>query len=111
MGAAAYCIHTRPKATGCLGKEGSEGALFRTLKKAEVKCMPKKFALLRGKMRERGITEPDMAAALDCSVICVSQRLRALRAWKLDEIWTVMRILHIPDEEMHRYFPLNGTED
>ena len=69
--------------------------------------MPK-FRRLRGRMRERNITQADMAAALGCSTVCVSQRLCAKSPWQLDEMYVIMSILHIPTEDMYLYFPRDG---
>ena len=72
--------------------------------------MTGKFCRLRGKMRERNITQADMAAALGCSSVCISQRLCCVRSWQLDEIWKVMNILHINPDEMYLYFPADGID-
>lgn len=70
---------------------------------------PKRYPLLRGKMEEKGVTGIYMARKLKMkSASGFSHRMTGRQPWRLDEAYDVMRILGIPPERIHEYFPDYG---
>lgn len=63
-----------------------------------------KFLKLRGRIREKGLTEQDFARQLNLSRTSLSLRLNGKTAWNLPEIEASCQILSIPDTEVPEYF-------
>lgn len=75
--------------------------------------MPKKinsYWRLRRRMQDLGITHDDLAAELGLTRPAISARLCAKVDWELKQVYTVARLLDIPEEEIYLYFPADGRD-
>ena len=63
--------------------------------------MPR-YGKLSARLRELGLTQNDLAYALNLSV---SQRMQGDVAWNIEEMYRTMELCRISPEEMHIYFP------
>lgn len=63
-----------------------------------------RFLKLRGRIKEKGLTEQDFAKLINLSRTSLSMRLNGKAAWNLPEIKVICKILSIPDEEVAEYF-------
>lgn len=68
----------------------------------------KPFAKLRGKMSEMDINNNALANFLGRSPSYVSTRMTHNYSWELDEIYKILDLLMIPQEEIFTYFPPNA---
>ena len=66
--------------------------------------MPR-YGKLSARLRELGLTQNDLAYALNLSPGPVSQRMHGDVAWNIEEMYRTMELCRISPEEMHIYFP------
>ena len=66
--------------------------------------MPR-YGKLSARLRELGLTQNDLAYALNLSPGPVSQRMQGDVAWNIEEMYRTMALCRISPEEMHIYFP------
>lgn len=66
--------------------------------------MPR-YGKLSARLRELGLTQNDLAYALNLSPGPVSQRMQATSPWNIEEMYRTMELCRISPEEMHIYFP------
>lgn len=66
---------------------------------------PKLYSELRAEMRRQHIKIVDVAGWLGIKDYSVERRLRNECPWKLDEMYTILDGLHIPNNKMHILFP------
>ena len=59
---------------------------------------------VRGRMRELGITQKDVATALGVACPTASQKLNRIRPMDLDEAETLAKLLRLEDSEFGVYF-------
>lgn len=59
---------------------------------------------VRGRMRELGITQKDVATALGVACPTASQKLNRIRPMNLDEAETLAKLLRLDDSEFGVYF-------
>lgn len=69
---------------------------------------PQRYPLLRGKMAEKGVNGIYMARKLGMADSGFSHRMTGRQPWRLDEAYATMKILGIPPERIHEYFPDYG---
>lgn len=70
--------------------------------------MPKRienFAELRGRIKAKGYTIGDLAADMGLSRSALSPKLCGKTSITLDEVYQIMKLLEIPSDQMHIYFP------
>jgi transcriptional regulator with XRE-family HTH domain len=70
--------------------------------------MIRKFRVLRGQMAAEGLTQADVARKLLVSPDTISNKMRGIYSWTLDEMYTLMDILNWPYGQMHELFPKDG---
>lgn len=68
----------------------------------------KLYSELRAEMRRQHIKIVDVAGWLGLKDYSVERRLRNECSWKLDEMYTILDGLHIPNNKMHILFPPGG---
>lgn len=67
---------------------------------------------LRGAMMARKITHEELAYILGMSATSVSNRMRGIYSWSVDEAWKVLDVLDIHDPAMLGVlFPSCGIDD
>ena len=59
---------------------------------------------LRGRIREKGLTQKDVAAALDVSETTVGAKINNKSPITLDEAEQIAKVLEIPDDEFVVFF-------
>lgn len=67
--------------------------------------MNKKYIRLKATMIEHEVDERYLNKKLNRGARYISAKLNDKTSWKLDEIYTICDILHIPYDEIHLYFP------
>lgn len=67
-----------------------------------------KYRYLRGRLRELGMTDADLARELGMAANALSHRMTGRVAWSADEMYETLRVCDAPDEELHLYFPREG---
>lgn len=67
--------------------------------------MPKNHAKLRGLMVANDYTGPQLGRKLGLGKSAMSESLNYRRSFTLDEAYTVMRLFHVPIEQLHEVFP------
>lgn len=73
--------------------------------------MPRPYNALRQKMKESGVTVEALAREFHMTRQTLSNKMRNVTAWTLDECWAVMDALKIEPEMFYRYFPLKGRNE
>jgi hypothetical protein len=73
--------------------------------------MARPFAKLRGAMVAASVDRAYVAQELLICECTVGNKLRAQYPWTQDEQYALMRMLRIPFEQMHEYFPYRGRYD
>ena len=63
-----------------------------------------KYAKLRGRVKERGMTESELANQINLSPSSLSSRLSGKVDWTLPEVRAVCDVLCIPIEDVGLYF-------
>ena len=59
---------------------------------------------LKGRLRELGLTQKDLAYALKLSKATISQKLSGFRPLTIDEAEKIAEVLRIPDSAFGSYF-------
>lgn len=73
--------------------------------------MARRYEYLRRQMSAQDVSETYLARRLNLCMQSVSDRLRNKTPWRMEEMWQVMAILHLPPEELHKCFPPGGVTD
>ncbi|MCM1328402.1 MAG: DUF739 family protein [Ruminococcus sp.] len=68
----------------------------------------KPYAKLRGKMAEMDINSIALANYLGKSTAYISAHMTHKYAWDIDEIYAILELLKVPQEDIVEYFPPNG---
>lgn len=63
-----------------------------------------KFAKLRGLIKEKGMTESELAMKINLSPSSISCRLSGKVEWSLPEMRAVCDVLEIPISDIGKYF-------
>ena len=63
-----------------------------------------KFAKLRGLIKEKGMTESELAMKINLSASSISCRLSGKVEWTLPEMRAVCDVLEIPISDIGKYF-------
>ncbi len=66
------------------------------------------FHALRVMLKQNEITQQDLAKVIGRSEVYISQRLRGLECFTLDECYTIMDLLRLDKKDMYFYFPREG---
>ena len=67
--------------------------------------MLKKYTRLKVAMIEHDIDENHLNRMLNRGHAYVSNKLNDRASWRLDDVYKICDILHIPYDEIHLYFP------
>lgn len=70
--------------------------------------MIRKFRVLRGQMAAEGLTQADVARKLLVSPDTISNKMRGIYSWTLEEMYALMDLLDWPYDRMHELFPRGG---
>lgn len=62
------------------------------------------YSKLLGRMKERGVTQEQLAKAIDKDLSTISAKLKNKSQFKAEEIDAVCEVLDIPNEEIGTYF-------
>lgn len=62
------------------------------------------YSKLLGKIRERGMTQEDVAKMIGISACSLNLSLNNKRVWRQDEMLTICDVLEVPVEEVDSYF-------
>lgn len=73
--------------------------------------MPKPFSNLRHAMDDNDIDQSYIARRILRNPRYVSERMCAYKPFTLNEAYTIMKILNIPHDQLHVYFPPNGQNE
>ncbi len=68
----------------------------------------KPYSKLRGRMAEMDIPNYALANFLNVSTAYVSSRMTNRYSWTIEEVYKIMDLLMIPQEELFEYFPKDG---
>lgn len=72
-------------------------------------CRP--FKTLRCILRENDYTQEMLGEELGLTQCCISQRMNAHTPWSSNEMWHIMKLLHIPAKRFHEVFPPSGVSE
>lgn len=64
----------------------------------------RRCTLLAEKIKERGITQADVAIGLDITRASMSRKMNGMQPFKIIEIFKIIQILGIPKEEIYDIF-------
>lgn len=67
--------------------------------------MLKKYIRLKAAMIEQDIDEKYLNRMLNRGASYISKKLNDKASWRLDDVYKICDILHIPYDEIHLYFP------
>lgn len=73
--------------------------------------MARPFGKLRALLAENDMTQEELARVMNLGRNAISDRMRGVVEWNLQEIWFVLRYFQIPANKMHEYFPENGQNE
>ena len=73
--------------------------------------MARPYNLLRRKMKMKSMVLEDIAREFGCTRQTVSNKLRNVTPWTLEECWRVMGMLEIDPCLFYKYFPLRGRNE
>ena len=59
---------------------------------------------LKGRIVEKGLTQGDVAKALNLATPTVSQKINNVRAMSLEEAFKIAELLDITDDQFREYF-------
>lgn len=65
---------------------------------------------LRRKLREMGMDGVYLARKLNMTPQCLSARMVGRIPWRSDEMYTILSLIHEPDNTLAAYFPRNGID-
>mgnify|MGYP000936662314 CR=1 FL=1 len=71
----------------------------------------KRHRLLQSRMRYYDITQADIAAGLNKSKTYVATRVRGEHSFCMEDVYAICKMLEIPHEKIHIYFPLSGLDN
>ncbi len=71
----------------------------------------KSYQKLRTALYLNRIVIKDLAKPLNLSISTVYAKFKGSSPWKLDEMYYIMKLLKLPDEELNSYFPRDPYED
>lgn len=71
--------------------------------------MARPFPIPRGQMIAHDLLQTDIARRLLMSERTVTRKLCGRAPWTLDEMYTLMDLLHWPYDRMHELFPKSGA--
>lgn len=69
----------------------------------------RKFEKLRVSLRREGIDQQYLSKQIGRSTPYISERLCGHREWQLEDIYSIMDLIHRPYEEIPIYFPRKGV--
>lgn len=67
--------------------------------------MQDKYIRLKAAMIENDLGENQLGKAIGKSQRYVANRMTDLCAWRLNDVYAICDLLHIPYSEIHLYFP------
>ena len=67
--------------------------------------MPKPHAKLRGLMVANDYNVPQLARKIGLGKTAMSQRLNYRKPFTMLEAYTLLRLFHLPEEQLHEIFP------
>lgn len=67
--------------------------------------MLKKYTRLKVAMIEKDLDEKHINRMLDRGCSYMTNKMNDRSAWRLDDVYKICDILHIPYDEIHLYFP------
>jgi len=73
--------------------------------------MARPFKKLRDMLHENEITQVDLARYLGLGTATVSNRLCNREEWRLEEMYMVMDMLHLPHTMLTELFPRKGINE
>lgn len=65
------------------------------------------FSRLKGRIRECGFADKDIARLLGLTPQTFSSKLNGKADWNVSEMWKICEILNIPVTDMHEFFALS----
>lgn len=68
-----------------------------------------RFKELRAAIMLNGYKQSEIAKKIGMTVSTFSLRMTAKMPFTLNEAYSIADILHIPEEELHTYFPRDGV--
>ena len=71
--------------------------------------MSRPHAKLRGLMMANDYTMPQLARKIGIGKSAMSERLNFRRPFTMDEAYTVLRLFHVPEDQLHEIFPPSGV--
>ena len=66
------------------------------------------YDYLAGRLRQLKLQQRDLAEKLAMSESSLSHRMTGQVAWRIDEMYSVLRIIEASPDELPRYFPAAG---
>ena len=66
------------------------------------------YDYLAGRLRQLKLQQRDLAQKLAMSESSLSHRMTGQVAWRIDEMYSVLRIIEAAPDELPRYFPAAG---
>ena len=66
------------------------------------------YDYLAGRLRQLKLQQRDLAQKLAMSESSLSHRMTGQVAWRIDEMYSVLRIIEASPDELPRYFPGAG---
>lgn len=66
------------------------------------------YDYLAGRLRQLKLQQRDLARALAMSETSLSHRMTGQVPWRVDEMYSVLRIIKASPDELPRYFPAAG---
>lgn len=73
--------------------------------------MARPFSSLRKAMYVNDIQQQDLTRYLLLGVCAINQRFCGKKPWRLNEMYIMMDLLHLPYDQMHVFFPRNGQNE
>lgn len=67
--------------------------------------MKHEYRFLSGRLRQLGLRQSDLGAALGLAEASVSHRMCGRSPWTLDEMYKTLEVCRAQPEELHVYFP------
>ncbi len=70
--------------------------------------IPKRYALLRSAITAHSLDQATLAKRINRSDAYVNKRLCGHKPWDEDDIYAIVKVLRLPVDELHLYFPPRG---
>ena len=80
-------------------------------KNARPKGNPDLFLKLRGRVTECGMSHRELALLINRGHASISMKMTGQTPWNLDEMYAICKVLDIPSDQLHLYFPKNGVKE